>query len=58
MAICCLGIYKCISGFLQTERKTKMKILIVEDDRVLNNGIALSFSNCEVMQDFCIKEAK
>lgn len=35
-----------------------MKILIVEDDRVLNNGIALSFSNCEVMQDFCIKEAK
>lgn len=35
-----------------------MKILIVEDDRVLNNGIALSFSNCEVVQAFCIKEAK
>lgn len=35
-----------------------MKILIVEDDRVLNNGIALSLSNCEVRQAFCIEEAK
>ena len=35
-----------------------MKILIVEDDRVLNNGIALSLSNCEVRQAFCIEDAK
>lgn len=35
-----------------------MKILIVEDDRVLNNGIALSLPNCEVRQAFCIEDAK
>lgn len=35
-----------------------MKLLIVEDDRVLNNGIALSFPNCEVLQAYCIQEAQ
>lgn len=35
-----------------------MKILIVEDDRVLNNGISLSLAKCEIIQAFCIKEAK
>lgn len=34
-----------------------MKILIVEDDRVLNNGIALSLANDEVLQAFSVKEA-
>lgn len=35
-----------------------MKILIVEDDRALNNGIALSLSSDEILQAFCIEEAK
>lgn len=35
-----------------------MKILIVEDDRGLNNGIALSFAEYEVLQAFSIKEAE
>lgn len=35
-----------------------MKILIVEDDRVLNEGIALSLTNNEISQAFCIKEAE
>lgn len=34
-----------------------MKILIVEDDRTLNNGIALSLSNDDILQAFCIEEA-
>ncbi|MDO5398184.1 MAG: response regulator transcription factor [bacterium] len=34
-----------------------MKILIVEDDKALNNGIALSLSNDKILQAFCIKEA-
>lgn len=35
-----------------------MKILIVEDAHVLNNGIALSLTNCEVLQAFSLKEAR
>ncbi len=34
-----------------------MKILIVEDDRALNNGIALSLSSDDILQAFCIEEA-
>lgn len=34
-----------------------MKILIVEDDRTLNNGIALSLNNDDILQAFCIEEA-
>ncbi len=34
-----------------------MKILIVEDDRTLNNGIALSLSNDDILQSFCIEDA-
>lgn len=34
-----------------------MKILIVEDDKTLNNGIALSLSNDDILQAFCIEEA-
>lgn len=34
-----------------------MKILIVEDDRTLNNGIALSLSNDDILQAFCIEDA-
>ena len=35
-----------------------MKILIVEDDRSLNNGIALSLSTCECVQAFSVAEAQ
>ena len=35
-----------------------MKILIVEDDRTLNNGIALSLNSDDILQAFCIDEAK
>lgn len=35
-----------------------MKILIVEDDRALNNGIALSLGNDVILQAFCVDEAK
>ena len=35
-----------------------MKILIVEDDRTLNNGISLSFANHEILQAFSAKEAE
>lgn len=35
-----------------------MKILIVEDDRVLNNGIALSLANHEILQAFSLEEAE
>lgn len=35
-----------------------MKILIVEDDQTLNNGIALSLNGDEILQAFCIREAK
>lgn len=35
-----------------------MKILIAEDDCVLNNGISLSLANDEILQAFSIKEAK
>lgn len=35
-----------------------MNILIVEDDSVLNNGIALSLANHEILQAFLIKEAE
>lgn len=34
-----------------------MKILIIEDDKSLNNGIALSLSNDDILQAFCINEA-
>lgn len=34
-----------------------MKILIVEDDKALNNGIALSFNNDETVQTYSISEA-
>ncbi len=34
-----------------------MKILIVEDDKTLNNGIALSLNNDDILQAFCIEEA-
>lgn len=34
-----------------------MKILIVEDDRTLNNGIAFSLSNDDILQAFCIEDA-
>ncbi len=34
-----------------------MKILIVEDDRALNNGIALSLGGDDILQAFCIEEA-
>lgn len=35
-----------------------MKILIVEDDKALNNGIALSFDNDETVQTYSIIEAE
>ena len=35
-----------------------MKILIIEDDRALNNGIALSLANYEVVCAFSLKEAE
>lgn len=35
-----------------------MKILIVEDDRALNNGIALSLGEYDVVQAFCLDEAE
>lgn len=35
-----------------------MKILIVEDDKALNNGIALSFNNYKTVQTYGIKEAE
>ncbi|MGN0344373.1 MAG: response regulator transcription factor [Lachnospiraceae bacterium] len=35
-----------------------MKLLVVEDDRALNQGIALSFGSETVVQAFCVKEAK
>ncbi len=34
-----------------------MKILIVEDDKTLNNGIALSLGNDDILQAFCIEDA-
>ena len=35
-----------------------MKLLVVEDDRALNQGIALSFGSETVVQAFCLKEAE
>lgn len=35
-----------------------MKLLVVEDDRALNQGIALSFAGETVVSAFCVKEAK
>lgn len=35
-----------------------MKILIVEDDKALNNGIKLSLNENNILQAFCLKEAK
>ena len=35
-----------------------MKLLVVEDDRALNQGIALSFAGEKVVQAFCVKEAE
>ena len=35
-----------------------MKLLVVEDDRALNQGIALSLVGETVVQAFCVKEAK
>ena len=38
--------------------EVKMKILIVEDDRALNNGIALSLQGEEILQAFSIAQAR
>lgn len=35
-----------------------MKILIVEDDIALNNGIALSLNRDTILQSFCIEDAR
>lgn len=35
-----------------------MTILIVEDDRPLNDGIALSFNGAKTLQAYCLKEAR
>ena len=35
-----------------------MKLLVVEADRALNQGIALSFGSESVVQAFCLKEAR
>ena len=35
-----------------------MKLLVVEDDRALNQGIALSFAGETVVSAFCVKEAE
>lgn len=35
-----------------------MKILVVEDDKALNNGIALSLGGNEILQAFSVKEAR
>ena len=35
-----------------------MKLLVVEDDRALNQGITLSFGSETVVQAFCLKEAE
>ena len=35
-----------------------MKLLVVEDDRALNQGNALSFGSETVVQAFCVKEAR
>ena len=35
-----------------------MKILIAEDDKALNNGIALSLGEYEMEQAFCLAEAE
>jgi DNA-binding response OmpR family regulator len=35
-----------------------MKILIVEDDRALNNGIALSLKGEEILQAFSLAQAR
>lgn len=35
-----------------------MKILIIEDDKALNTGIALSLGNDVILQAFCLEEAR
>lgn len=35
-----------------------MKLLIIEDDKALNDGIALSFSGSEVLQAYFLEEAR
>ena len=35
-----------------------MKILIIEDDKALNTGIALSLGNDVILQEFCLAEAR
>jgi len=35
-----------------------MKILIIEDDKTLNNGIALSLSGDTILQAYCLAEAR
>lgn len=35
-----------------------MTILIVEDDKPLNDGIALSFNGAKTLQAYCLKEAR
>jgi two-component system response regulator RegX3 len=35
-----------------------MKILIIEDDKALNNGIALSLGSDTILQAFCLADAK
>ncbi len=35
-----------------------MKILIIEDDKTLNNGIALSLGRDTILQAYCLAEAR
>ena len=35
-----------------------MKLLIIEDDKALNDGIALSFSGSEILQAYSLEEAR
>jgi len=38
--------------------KEKMKILIVEDDKTLNNGIAMTLGGYEIVQAYHLAEAR
>lgn len=49
----------CYTEYIKNQKgKTIMKILIAEDDRALNNGIALSLANHEVLQAFSVSDAE
>lgn len=47
-----------ITEAIKSGKEEKMKILIVEDDRMLNDGIALSFSDDEILKAYSVKDAK